>query len=188
VSKTSKLIHNDEERRRFSLFGKDCIHLTVKSRLFEFLLNYFPKPNSKNFKTLLWNWLKARTDRPSSIHWNQHTDDGVPKSDTVCTRVYIKTHRLRCNFLFLSKIGLSSLSFPSLRFGAQGVVPSSFPFSENYFTLHLWLSSDLKTDSIFRLLLMGQLMTICSLIQQLYNSDVWLSHQLWNVYFFLLSS
>lgn len=81
------------------------------------------------------------------------------KFDTVCTTAWIKTHCLRCNFLFLSKIGLSSLSFPSLRFGAQGVVPSSFPFSENYFTLHLWLSSDLNTDNIFRLLLMGQLMT-----------------------------
>lgn len=98
----------------------------------------------------------------------QLTDTSTPitvsrKSDTVCTRACIETHRLHCNFLFLSKIGLSSLSFPSLRFGAQGVVPSSFPFSENYFTLHLWLSSDLNTDNIFRLLLMGQLMTIFSL-------------------------
>lgn len=102
---------------------------------------------------------------PEMIGRLQITDTSTPitvsrKSDTVCTRTCIETHRLRCNFLFLSKIGLSSLSFPSLRFGAQGVVPSSFPFSENYFTLHLWLSSDLNTDSIFRLFLMGQLMTI----------------------------
>jgi hypothetical protein len=114
---------------------------------------------------------------------SQNSIPNIPKSDTVCTRDYITAYCLPSNSLFLSKIGLSSLSSPCLHFGTQGVVLSSFPFNGNYFTLHLWLSFDLITDNIFRLLLVSQLMTSFPFIQlRPVKSNVWLSHHFWIEY------